>query len=208
MRIAVARQSQDGETRVAPVTELVAALVGLGHGVALEPGAGRRALAADEHYLVAGAQVHEAALDGAGVVVSVQALPTEVVRRLRSGTATVSFVPVTDLADLADLALVAELRDGHVSCFATELVPRTSRARSMDALSARALVAFRALCPAPLRSAAAAAAALRAPVGDQTTTVNVCHLPLVTKRRTVTVESPRGPARPSPVGGDAQPATP
>ncbi len=134
MRIAVARESQDGETRVALVPELVATLVGLGHEVAVEPGAGRGALAEDEDYLAAGGQVHDAALDGADVVVSVQALPTEVVRRLPAGTATVSFVPV------ADLARVADLSDCGVSCFAMELVPRISRAQSMDALSSQALV--------------------------------------------------------------------
>jgi H+-translocating NAD(P) transhydrogenase subunit alpha len=69
-------------------------------------------------------------------VVSVSPLDTLTVRRLDEGTATMSFLPVNQSLDL-----VADLRDCGLTSFAMELVPRISRAQSMDALSSQALVA-------------------------------------------------------------------
>jgi H+-translocating NAD(P) transhydrogenase subunit alpha len=134
--IAVARETRDGESRVAMVPELVGKLTGLGYAVRVEPGAGRSALIADEEYAAAGATLDERALDDADLVVSVQPLPTEAIRRLRPGTATVSFLPTGQ-----EPATVRDLRDCGVTSFAMELVPRISRAQSMDALSSQALVA-------------------------------------------------------------------
>ncbi len=133
--IAVARETREGETRVAMVPELVGKLTGLGYDVAVEPGAGRHALLADEEYAEAGAELDADALATADVVVSVQPLATDAVRRLRRGAATVSFLPVNQ-----ELSYVADLRDVGVTSFAMELVPRISRAQSMDALSSQALV--------------------------------------------------------------------
>ncbi len=135
MIIAVARESREGESRVAVVPELVGKLTSLGYDVIVEPGAGRRALIADEEYDAVGAQIDARALDQADVVVSVQPLTTDVVRRLRPGAATISFLPTGQ-----EPAVVAALRDGGVTSFAMELVPRISRAQTMDALSSQALV--------------------------------------------------------------------
>lgn len=135
MRIAVARETREGEARVALVPELVGKLTGLGYDVAVEPGAGRGALHVDEDYLDAGAEVVEEPWEGADVVVSVNPLDAAVVRRLPAGIATVSFLPVNSSLDL-----VADLRDCLVTSFAMELVPRISRAQSMDALSSQSLV--------------------------------------------------------------------
>ena len=136
MRIAVARETREGETRVALVPELVGKLTGLGYEVAVEPGAGEGALHSDQDYQDAGAVVSDGALDGAALVVSVGPLESATVRRLAEGTATMSFLPVNQSLDL-----VADLRDCGVTSFAMELVPRISRAQSMDALSSQALVA-------------------------------------------------------------------
>ena len=57
VRIAVARETREGETRVAMVPELVGKLTGLGYEVAVEPDAGRHALLADEEYVEAGAVI-------------------------------------------------------------------------------------------------------------------------------------------------------
>ncbi|HEX5562873.1 MAG TPA: NAD(P) transhydrogenase subunit alpha [Nocardioidaceae bacterium] len=135
MRVAVARETREGETRVALVPELVGKLTGLGWDVAVEPGAGRAALHADEEYTQAGALVLDEPWAGADVVVSVNPLDAGVVRRLPAGTATVSFLPTA-----SSLELVADLRDCGVTSFAMELVPRISRAQSMDALSSQSLV--------------------------------------------------------------------
>jgi len=118
------------------VPDLVGKLVDLGYDVAVEPGAGAAALWSDDEYADAGATVSDDAMDGAALVVSVQPLDSRTVRRLSPGTATLSFLPTGQSLDL-----VEELRVGGVTSFAMELVPRISRAQSMDALSSQALVA-------------------------------------------------------------------
>lgn len=133
--IAVARETREGEARVAMVPELVGKLTGLGYDVAVEPDAGRPALLLDEEYAEAGARIDPDAISTADVVVSVQPLSPDRVRRLKRGAATVSFLPVNQ-----ELSLVADLRDVGATAFAMELVPRISRAQSMDALSSQALV--------------------------------------------------------------------
>jgi proton-translocating NAD(P)+ transhydrogenase subunit alpha len=136
VRIAVARETREGEARVALVPELVGKLTGLGYTVAVEPGAGLGSLHEDEDYLGVDAEVADEPWSDADVVVSVNPLDPSVVRRLRAGTATVSFLPVASSLDL-----VADLRDYGVTSFAMELVPRISRAQTMDALSSQSLVA-------------------------------------------------------------------
>jgi NAD(P) transhydrogenase subunit alpha len=65
----------------------------------------------------------------------VNPLDSSVVRLLPAGTSTISFLPVNSSLDL-----VSDLRDCGVTSFAMELVPRISRAQSMDALSSQSLV--------------------------------------------------------------------
>lgn len=136
VKIAVVAETVEAESRVALVPEQVAALTGQGYEVTVEPQAGAAADFADELYAEAGATVDEAALDDAAVVLSVQPLRTDQIRRLGQGAATVSFLPVASSLDE-----VADLRDCGITSFALELVPRISRAQSMDALSSQALVA-------------------------------------------------------------------
>ena len=136
VKIAVARETREGESRVAMVPELVGKLTGLGYDVLVEPDAGKHALIADEDFADAGATVDPGAVDEADVLVSVQPPGSDVVRRLREGAATVSFLPTG-----SEPEIVTALRDGRVTAFAMELVPRISRAQSMGALSSQALVA-------------------------------------------------------------------
>lgn len=131
----MARETRAGEMRVAMVPELVTKLTGLGYAVAVESGAGLHALISDQEYAEAGALLDDAALDDADAVVSVQPLATDQIRRLRAGAATISFLPTGQEPEV-----VATLRDAGVTSFAMELVPRISRAQSMDALSSQALV--------------------------------------------------------------------
>jgi len=135
VKIGVAKETRDGETRVAMVPELVGKLTGLGYEVAVEPDAGKHALIADAEFVAAGATIDHDAIGTADVVLSVQPLPSDAVRRLTRGAATISFLPVNQ-----ELGLVADLRDVGATSFAMELVPRISRAQSMDALSSQALV--------------------------------------------------------------------
>jgi NAD(P) transhydrogenase subunit alpha len=136
VKIAVLRETREGEARVAMVPELVGKLTGLGYEVLVEPGAGEQAEFADAEYVEAGASITDAAVSQADVVVAVQPPDPSTVDRLRRGAGVISFLPVN-----AEQDLVVRLRDAGVSAFAMELVPRISRAQSMDALSSQALVA-------------------------------------------------------------------
>jgi len=136
VKIAVVRETREGEARVAMVPELVGKLTGLGYDVLVEPGAGAQAEFADDEYVEAGAKVSDSALADADVVVAVQPLDAANLGRLGAGTAVISFLPVN-----TEQELVVRLRDAGVTSFAMELVPRISRAQSMDALSSQALVA-------------------------------------------------------------------
>jgi NAD(P) transhydrogenase subunit alpha len=117
------------------VPELVGKLTALGYDVAVEPGAGRHALIADEEYAEAGATLDPAALEEADVVVSVQPLSVDRIRRMRRGASAISFLPTNQ-----EQATVVELRDAGITAHAVELIPRISRAQSMDGLSSQALV--------------------------------------------------------------------
>jgi H+-translocating NAD(P) transhydrogenase subunit alpha len=135
VKIAVVRETRPAERRVALVPEQVVKLIQLGYEVAVEPAAGERALYPDDAYREAGAEVAWGADHGASVVVSVQPLERERLQRLRAGTALISFLP-TNPPDVVRSAALAKL-----TVFAMELIPRISRAQSMDALSSQALVA-------------------------------------------------------------------
>ena len=106
MKIAVAKETREGESRVAMVPELVAKLTDLGYEVLVEPDAGARAEYADELYVEAGAVVTDSALTEADVVLGVNALGSDRARRLREGAAVLSFLPVNSSHDL-----VVDLRD-------------------------------------------------------------------------------------------------
>jgi proton-translocating NAD(P)+ transhydrogenase subunit alpha len=136
VKVAVVKEAHEGEARVALVPEMVSRLTGLGYAVAVEPGAGAFAQYVDDAYVSAGAEVADDALEGADLVLSVQPLTRAQVRTLTQGAATVSFLPLPE-----SLETIAERRDLHLTTFAMELVPRISRAQSMDALSSQALVA-------------------------------------------------------------------
>jgi NAD(P) transhydrogenase subunit alpha len=136
VKIAVARETRVGEARVAVVPDLVGKLTRLGWTVAVEPGAGVGSQYSDDDYVQAGAEVSETALAGAELVVSVNPLDAATVRQLAPGTSVLSFLPTNQVPEL-----VADLRDCGVTAYAMELVPRISRAQSMDALSSQALVA-------------------------------------------------------------------
>ncbi|MQA03077.1 MAG: Re/Si-specific NAD(P)(+) transhydrogenase subunit alpha [Streptosporangiales bacterium] len=136
MTIAVPRETTPGERRVALVPGAIERLVDAGLTVAVEPGAGSAAGYPDAAYEAAGARVTEGAVDGARVLVGVRAPTVEQVGRLDAGAVTVSFLPTR-----SELELVKTLRDKGHTAFAMELVPRISRAQSMDALSSQALVA-------------------------------------------------------------------
>src|SRR5690606_6983870 len=137
MKVVVVNEVREHERRVALVPELVGRLTGAGLEVVVESGAGRAARFPDSAYDDAGARIASTdVLDGADVVLSVQPLEPSRMAQLSNGAMTVSFLPATQ-----ELDVVRAARDASVTSFSVELVPRISRAQSMDALTSQALVA-------------------------------------------------------------------
>ena len=137
MLVAVPKEIRDGEKRVALVPDIINKLTRLGLEVAIESGAGNSAQASDDAYRAAGAQVVAGdVLKSADVVLSVTALTPAQIATLKRGAITISFLSVVNQRESIDAAVAA-----GVTAFSLELVPRISRAQSMDALTSQALCA-------------------------------------------------------------------
>jgi H+-translocating NAD(P) transhydrogenase subunit alpha len=138
MRIAVPRETARLERRVALVPDGVTRLVKAGHEVAVESGAGESAGFADELYVRAGAAVgsRAATFGGAQVVVKVQRPAPDEVDLLEPGSTLIALMAPATAGDLLE-----RLAGRGITTFAMELVPRTTKAQSMDALSSQATVA-------------------------------------------------------------------
>lgn len=139
MKVAVLKETRPGELRVALVAQGVQQLVKAGLEVVVESGAGVAAGVSDDEYKSAGAGVVPSAaeaLKGAGLVLHINPPQPVEVAGMGAGTILVSF-----LNPLVDMELVKRLRDGKITGISMELVPRITRAQSMDALSSQATVA-------------------------------------------------------------------
>src|SRR4051812_362215 len=135
--IGALRESAPGETRVALSPEIVDKLVGAGARVLLEAGAGIRAQFPDALYKK-GEWVGSAGeiLSQADVILAVAPLTMEQIGQLKPGAIVVGFQQAH-----ARQTEVKALRDRKITSFAVELIPRISRAQSMDALSSQASLA-------------------------------------------------------------------
>jgi H+-translocating NAD(P) transhydrogenase subunit alpha len=137
MLVAVPKEIRDGELRVALVPDIISKLTRLGLDVAIESGAGLGAQANDDAYRAAGAQVISGdVLKSADVVLSVTALTPAQIATLKKGAITISFLSIVNQRENVEAAVRA-----GVTAFSLELVPRISRAQSMDALTSQALCA-------------------------------------------------------------------
>ncbi len=137
MRIAVPKEIRDGEKRVALVPDIINKLTRLGYEVSIESGAGNHSQATDEDFKSTGASiVNGDVLKDADVVLSVSPLTPAQMSSLKKGAVTISFLSPVTAIDSIDAAASA-----GVTAFSLELVPRISRAQSMDALTSQALCA-------------------------------------------------------------------
>ena len=137
MRVAVPKEIRDGEKRVALVPDVINKLTRLGYEVVIESGAGVHSQATDDLYTAAGATVKSGnVISDADVVLSVTSLTPAQMGSLKKGAVTISFLSPVTGADSIDAAASA-----GVTAFSLELVPRISRAQSMDALTSQALCA-------------------------------------------------------------------
>ena len=148
MRVGIARERRAGERRVAATPETVRQLAGLGLEVLIEHGAGEASGHADATYEQAGGTVVDTLeLGDLDVLLHVRPLEPETPARLRRGAITVGLASPS-----TELPTVRALRDAGITAFALELVPRISRAQSMDALTSQALVAgYRCVLEAAMR---------------------------------------------------------
>ena len=139
MKVAVLGESRPGEVRVALVPILVKELVEKkGFTVGVEAGAGLSSHVPDSEFEEAGATLSDAAsiISGADVVMKVLPPTLEEVDRLPEGAVLVGFLEPFDQPDV-----IRSLAERNVTSFSMELVPRTTRAQRMDALSSQATVA-------------------------------------------------------------------
>jgi H+-translocating NAD(P) transhydrogenase subunit alpha len=138
MRIAVPVERQPGEARVALTPESVKKLAASGAEIAIEAGAGRKAGFLDEEYKAAGATLTDRAsvLSGADVLACVNRPELADFDKLKPGAVIIGF-----LKPLDEPAALEPVISKRFTAFAVELVPRITRAQSMDALSSMATVA-------------------------------------------------------------------
>jgi NAD(P) transhydrogenase subunit alpha len=137
MRVAVAKEIRAGEKRVALVPDIISKLTKAGLDVVIESNAGLASEYSDQQFNDAGAQVKSGdVLVNADVVLSVQPLTPAQIKTLKKGCITISFLSATTAAESIEAAVLA-----GVTAISLEMVPRISRAQSMDALTSQALCA-------------------------------------------------------------------
>jgi len=134
--IGALRESAPGEMRVALVPEIAGKFASAGARVLMEQGAGAQAQYPDAAYAATEFTAASTVLERADVLLKVQPATLEEVRALRPGTAIVGFFQAHQRLDV-----VRALLERRLTSFAMELVPRISRAQSMDALSSQAAIA-------------------------------------------------------------------
>jgi H+-translocating NAD(P) transhydrogenase subunit alpha len=138
MQITVLKETEPDESRVALVPESVKKLVSMKAKVAVESSAGRESGASDADYEAAGASVSNdraALAKAADVLLSVNRPSPEVVAQLNRGAVVVSF-----LRPLDEPLLLKPMIERRITGFAMELIPRSTRAQAMDALSSMATI--------------------------------------------------------------------
>jgi NAD(P) transhydrogenase subunit alpha len=139
VKVAIPKERAEDEQRVALVPDTAAKLVAAGLEVSVEEGAGSAAFLTDEAYVQAGVKVVKGEaplLKDAAVVLKVQAPSAAEVELLPKDSVLISFLQPATQGDI-----VKALASRGVTAFSLELVPRISRAQSMDALSSQASAA-------------------------------------------------------------------
>ncbi|WP_422743134.1 Re/Si-specific NAD(P)(+) transhydrogenase subunit alpha [Mycobacterium sp. WMMD1722] len=137
MLIAIPRESQPGETRVAATPQTVEQLIKLGYSVAVESGAGAASSFADAAYVEAGAEIGSYdQVWAADVVLKVNAPSDEEIAALEDGATLVSLI-----SPALHPELVEKLSARPITVLAMDAVPRISRAQSLDVLSSMANIA-------------------------------------------------------------------
>lgn len=138
MIIAVPTETRPGETRVALVPDIAKRLVDQGWDVVVQSGAGTHATFSDEAYAQAGARIAPDAsstVNGANMIVKVNAPDATEAASYPDGVSVMSFLQASQSADALKV-----LMGKKATAISFDLLPRISRAQSMDALSSQATV--------------------------------------------------------------------
>lgn len=136
MQIGIPTETVSGEHRVAATPETVKKLIGAGHNVVIERGAGVKAAYIDSAYEQVGATIQDDAYQGSQLILKVRAPQSDEIQKLSANTTVVAMFDPYRNPDLDQFA------SQNVSAFALELLPRTlSRAQNMDVLSSQANLA-------------------------------------------------------------------
>ena len=137
MKVGVPRETWAGENRVALIPSAAAGLKKAGLDIVVEQGAGDRAGFPSAAYEQAGASVaaRDAVFSAADILVQVRAVPADL-SRLRRGQAVIGFADPLGAPDA-----IRALAETGVAALSMELMPRITRAQSMDALSSMATIA-------------------------------------------------------------------
>ena len=139
MKIAVLKETRAGEPRVAASPESVKKFIGLGAAVAVQTGAGAGAQFSDEDYKDAGAEISPSAADAAqdaDLIIKVQRPTTDELRVFPKGVRLAAILsPYNDPDSVGAYARLG------VDAFALDLMPRITRAQSMDVLSSQSNLA-------------------------------------------------------------------
>ena len=137
MLVFIPAETRAGERRVGLTPEGAQKLIKLGLTVSIQEGAGQASGYHDDEYKAAGATVAGiSALGTADVVATVRPLENDSIAQLKSGAITISFLSPTN-----DAQTIKALADKKVTSLSFDVLPRISRAQSMDALTSQALCA-------------------------------------------------------------------
>ncbi len=144
MKIAVAKEIDPAEPRVAASPDTVKKFKALGADVAVEPGAGLKSGLPDSEFTAAGASVSADAVKDADIVIKVKRPEASELGQYKRGA-----VVIAIMDPYGNDAALKAMADGGVSAFAMELMPRITRAQVMDVLSSQAnLAGYRAVIEA------------------------------------------------------------
>ena len=137
VNVAVLKETQPHERRVALVPSVAVRLVKLGAQLHMQAGAGRAVHLPDSAYQdVAFSDDRSALVATADVVLAVQAPALEVVAAMQAGAILICFIDAHQ-----DKVLVRQLLQHRITCFAMQRIPRITRAQAMDALSSQSALA-------------------------------------------------------------------
>ncbi len=136
LTVAVAREMVTDESRIALVPEVADKFAALGASVLIEKGAGDGALIPDKAFTSATLSDRADVLSGSDLLLCVQPPDLDTLRQLKRGSMVAGF-----LSPYGDPERIKLMRDNELTSFSVELIPRISRAQSMDALSSQASIA-------------------------------------------------------------------